>query len=47
MGQPAWYWVAFVVAAAVLLVGVPVCRWLEDRADRLDREAWDSWVEGP
>lgn len=39
--SPYVYWLAFPLAAALLLAG-PVCLLLEDRRDRRDAEAWQE-----
>ncbi len=42
----AWvYWLLFALAA-LLILAVPVCWWLEDRAAEKDQEAWDAWQRG-
>lgn len=40
------YAVLFVVTAFVLLVAVPVCSWLEGRADERDRDRYARMFGG-
>ena len=34
-----WYWPVFGLTV-VVWIAVPVCSWLEDRADQQDAETW-------
>lgn len=36
------YWTAFAVAAVAVFFGPAICSYLQDRADRLDRELWEA-----
>ena len=43
MNEPTWYWI---VAGVTVLIfaAVPALFWLEDRAERRDREEWQRFM---
>lgn len=41
-----WWWYALAVCFAAMCCLPAVCVWLEARADRIDREAWQATYGG-